>query len=161
MLEHHIWNAIYLVVLIGRPKYNISHPTLIWVSQKPPNFTAVQLVYKEQYEGTGKVMVLCSPVVFGKDPDWLSFENKILCGNYTPEVVAYLPRLKEFGYVYNTKKPFVDIGIGIAIVVTTLGISGKTKTLNSFSSSYSNYFYILRWVRVQCHMALILMFKMN
>ena len=64
-----IWDGLHLGLLVGRPKYNISNPAFGWISQVFPNFTAVNLVYKEQYEGTAKNMLFCLPQIYGKYPD--------------------------------------------------------------------------------------------
>ena len=70
-------------------------------------------------------MFICSPQLVGKYPDWVTFELKFLCFNFTPEDVADIPCRKEWGFAYNRGKPFVDISIGIGAVVTTLGVPGK------------------------------------
>ena len=132
-----IWDGLHLGVRIGYPKLNESHPAVGWISQMPPNYTAVQLVYKEEYEGTGRNMLICSPQLVGKYPVWFTFEHKFFCYNFTPEYVAFVKRLKEFGFIYNREKPMVDIAIGIATAVTTFGIPGKTA--NYFSLFYNEY----------------------
>ena len=122
-----IWDALHLGIRIGYPKYNVSHPSAGWYSQILPNLTAVELVYKEEYEGTGRRnMFICIPQLMGKYPDWFPFELRFFCRNLTLETVAYRTLLKQWDFVYNYEKPFVDIAIGIATVVTTLGVPGKT-----------------------------------
>ena len=71
-------------------------------------------------------MFICVPEVFGKSPDWLTWEQTWLCGNYTPQLTEDSHKLKEFGFVYNIEKPMVDISIGLATIITTIGVPGKT-----------------------------------
>ena len=120
-----IWNGLHLGLSVGLPKYNHSHVAYKWVAQVYPNFTAADLVYKEQYEGTGRNMFACWPTLLGKYPDWFTDWDEIWsCGNYVPQG-TYIRLQKEWDHLYNTKKPFVDICIAIGTVVMVVGIPGK------------------------------------
>ena len=114
---------------------NFSHTKFKWTAQVLPNFTAWDEWYKQKYEGTGKNMFICVPEVFGEYPDWLTGEQKWYCGNYTPQLTAHVHKLKEFSYVYNKEKPLVNISIGLATVITSIGVPGKT--LLNFQSAGS------------------------
>ena len=121
-----IWDALYLGIRTAHSKYNDSHLAYKWVAGVIPNFKAWDELYKKEYEGTSRNMFICVPEVFGKSPDWLTWEQTWLCGNYTPQLTADSHKLKEFGFVYNIEKPMVDISIGLATIITTIGVPGKT-----------------------------------
>ena len=89
-----------------------------------PNVTAWDDLYKRECQGTGRNMFICVPQIFGKFPDRYTWQT--MCRNYTPDLISDHRQRNEFGFVYNEEKPFVDICIGIATVVTTFGIPGKT-----------------------------------
>ena len=119
-----IWDGLHLAILTGFPKYNRSHFNYKWIAQVLPNITAMNELHKNEYEGTEKEMFGCWPAIYGQYPDWITFEQKWRCGFYTPELRAYLSHQKDFGFVYNFQKPFVDISIGIGTVVTSIGVPG-------------------------------------
>ena len=128
-----IWDGLHLGVLLQLLRYNDSHPAAKWIAGIVPNITAWNKLYYEEYEGTGRNMLVCIPQVVGKYPEWYKGDRIWGCGNYTPELAAHNYRRKDFSFVYNREKPMVDVSIGIAAVVTTLGIPGV----------YSIYFYAL------------------
>ena len=120
-----IWNGLHWGQLTGRPKYNRSHVAYKWISQVYPNFTALDALYYKEYEGTGKNLFACWPQLLGRYPDWFTNWDEIWsCGNYTPQGI-YIRRMKEWGHLYNTRKPFVNICIGIGTVVMVVGVPGK------------------------------------
>ena len=96
------------------------------MAQLYPNITAVNKLYKERYEGTGKNMTVCLPTLLGAPyPDWATRELIFRCQNHVPEDVAHIIHLKDMGYLYNRAKPLVDVHIGMGIVVTAVGVPGK------------------------------------
>ena len=103
----------------------MSHLNFKWIAQVLPNLTAVDQIYYAQYHGTGKNMIVCIPTLRGKYPDWMTWERKFGCVNYTPESVEHVYHLKDMGFVYNEEKPMVDVYIGIGTVVTIFGVPGK------------------------------------
>ena len=106
-------------------RVNLSHPSLKWIAAIVPNVTAWDQLYKKEYEGTGRPLFVCTPNVVGKYPDWFKGDLIWGCINYTSKLLAEVNRRDEWGYIYNGEKPFVDITIGIAAVVTTVGVPGK------------------------------------
>ena len=123
-----IWNGLYIGVSTGLQKYNDSHVEYKWIAQMLPNITALDALYYKEYEGTGKNLFACWPVLLGRYPDWFTNWDEIWsCGNYTPQRQS-VRRTKEWSHLYTTKKPFVDICIAIGTVVTVVGIPGKLLT---------------------------------
>ena len=121
-----IWDALHLGVLTKRTIVNVSHAKLKWVAYLTPNYTAVDILYKERYEGTGKNMTVCLPSLLGAPyPDWASRDYILACTDYVPESLAHVVHLKNIGYLYNSEKPMVDVFIGLGTVVTALGFPGK------------------------------------
>ena len=120
-----IWDALHLAMLTSHSIYNESHVAFKWVAYVVPNITALNVLYKEQYEGTGRNMFGCWPVIYGRHPDWVTWELIWRCGNYNPAQIAQYNDLKEWDHAYNDAKPMVDICIGIGTVVTTIGVPGK------------------------------------
>ena len=105
---------------------NVSHPVFKWVAQIAPNITAVNELYREQYEETGKNMTICLPFVMGAQyPDWLTRDYIFGCVNYTPASVEHVFHLKDIGFVYKREKPMIDVFIGLGTVITTLGVPGE------------------------------------
>ena len=93
-----------------------------WLAQLSPNFTAINKLYREQYEGRDRNMTICMPFVLGVPyPDWATRDYILGCVNYVPESIAHVYHLKNIGFVYNREKPMVDV----MTVVTTLGVPGK------------------------------------
>ena len=137
-----IWDGLHLGMLTGLRKLNFSHVTFKWVAQVLPNYTALDEVYKKEYEGTGRNMFVCFPQFVGKFPDWFDLDEVWLCVNYTPLLTSIL-RNKEWGYLYDTNKPFVDIGIGIGTVVMVVGIPGKLLSLHFTQSRLLLSVYLL------------------
>ena len=90
-----------------------------------PNITKLNELYKKGYEGTGRNMFGCWPVILGKVPDWATWDFIWRCVNYTPSQTDYMRHLAKWDYLYKGGKPFVDICIGTGTVVTTIGVIGK------------------------------------
>ena len=90
-----------------------------------PNISALNIIYKEQYEGTGRDMLLCHPTLVDKYPDWLSLEEIWFCSYYTPRDVEHYYNL-DLGLVYNSGKKTIDVFIGVGTVLTVIGVLGKT-----------------------------------
>ena len=121
-----IWDALHLGVLTQIRLVNGSHAAFKWVAFLIPNLTAVDILYKERYEGTGKNMTICNPSLLGVPyPDWATMDYILACDNYTPESIAHVVHLRNMGFLYNWAKPMVDILIGLGTVVTIVGIPGK------------------------------------
>ena len=121
-----IWEALHLGVLTQLELVNGSHAVFKWVAQLTPNFTAVDILYRERYEGTDKNMTVCLPSLLGTPyPDWATREFIFRCDIYTPESMAHVYDLKNMGYLYNRRKPMVDVYIGLGTVVTSIGVPGK------------------------------------
>ena len=96
----------------------------------PPNYALLDELYKKEYEGTGRNTLVCWPNVLGKYPDWITEELKWNCRNYTPALTEDVSRLKEWGFVYNREKPFVDVCVGIGTAVTIIGVPGELVSLH-------------------------------
>ena len=91
-----------------------------------PNFTAINKLYREQYEGTDKNMTICVPFVLGVPyPDYDIMDDILGCVNYVPESIAHVYHLKDLKYLYSRDKPMVDVMIGLGTIVTVLGVPGK------------------------------------
>ena len=121
-----IWEALHVGVLTARLLYNDSHVRYKWFAQLSPDFSDINKLYKEQYEGTDRNMTICMPFVLGAPyPDWATRDYILGCVNYVPENYAHVYRLKNMGFVYNREKPLVDVLIGLGTIVTALGIPGK------------------------------------
>ena len=121
-----IWEALHLGVLTKLRVDNMSHAAYKWVAKVTPNFTAVDILYRERYEGTGKNMTVCLPSLLGTPyPDWATREFIFRCAFYTPESVAHVIHLKKMRYLYNREKPMVDVHIGLGTVITAVGVPGK------------------------------------
>ena len=125
-----IWDGLHLGVLTSYARYNESHPAVKWFAGVVTNYTLLDDLYYKEYEGTGRNMFGCTPQIFGHYPDYITFERKFRCGNYTPAQRAHLSRMDEWGFVYNREKPFVDICIGIAAFVTIFGVPGNLVSLH-------------------------------
>ena len=133
-----IWNALHLGFLHSLQKYNISSVLYKWSAHAPPDYIALNELHKKEYAGTGKSLFVCYPYLLGRYPDWISWLDKRNCFNYTPALTAHLYLTKEWGYVYNRAKPFVDINIGIGTAVTVLGVPGKISLEKRIYSYYLN-----------------------
>ena len=121
-----IWEALHLGVLTQLELANASHAAFKWVALLIPNLTAVDILYKERYEGTGKNMTVCLPVLTGVPyPDWVDRDYILRCEIYTPESVAHVVHLKNMRFLYNREKPMVDVHIGFGTVITGIGVPGK------------------------------------
>ena len=88
------------------------------------------------------ICLAAGPKILGRYPDWLTFEQKWLCGNYTPQLTAYRSHLDEWEFVYNREKPFIDICIGIGTAVTIIGVPGKLVSLQ-FTNESANFCFVL------------------
>ena len=121
-----IWDGLHLGVLTQLRLNNNSHPAYKWIAHIIPNITALNILYKEQYEGTGRNMLVCLPTLVETFPDWVSWEQVWLCGNYTPQDVEHYYNLDDLGFVYNREKHTIDVFIGVGTVITVIGVLGKT-----------------------------------
>ena len=119
-----ICDGLHLGVLTQLGFHNSSHAAFKWLAQIIPNITAMNLLYNEWYEGTGKNMFICLPQLAGKFPNWASWDQIWICSNYTPEESEIVYRVKELGFIYKLQKPMVDIIIGIGTTVTVIGVPG-------------------------------------
>ena len=121
-----MWHALYLGVLTQVTVENTSHATFKWVAQVLLNFTAINKLYREEYEGRDRNMTICVPVVLGVPyPDWMTRDYIFGCENYFPESIEHLYHLDDISFLYKREKPLVDVLIGLGVVITTLGVSGE------------------------------------
>ena len=121
-----IWDGLHLGVLTQVRVRNKSHAAFKWVAQVLPNFTAINKLYREQYEGRDKNMTICIPFVMGVPyPDWFTRDYILGCENYIPEsILEHVYNLKNMRYLYNSEKPMVDVFIGLGTVITSIGVPG-------------------------------------
>ena len=121
-----IWDALHLGVLTKFNIYNESNVAFKWVAQVNSNYTAINKLYREQYEGRDKNLTICVPFVMGVPyPDYYTRDFIFGCQNYVPESIAHFYHLKNIGYLYNIDKPMVDVYIGLGTAVTAIGVPGK------------------------------------
>ena len=75
-----IWHGLHVTMLMSHSIKNESHAAFKWTAQVLPNVTALNELYKKEYEGTGKTMFGCWPFIYGRTPDWATWEWIWRCG---------------------------------------------------------------------------------